>query len=199
MIYIATNKDNKDAIMHYGVKGMRWGKRGGRRAGEETIPENTIPENIIEEQYIYEDYASNSPKNHHRRPGKGSKTISRKNNISTGARPQQNKLSTSQKTSSAPDKRIKQYFRDKIDRQRAEERKQEQQRRVDARRRQQDLKKEQIEEKYWHGAINNAMHQYPYLENEYKQWKRENAGKKHTHGTAWKKDREYNNRKTYRR
>lgn len=29
MIYIATNKDNKDALMHYGVKGMRWGKRGG--------------------------------------------------------------------------------------------------------------------------------------------------------------------------
>lgn len=33
-IYIATNKDNKDSLMHYGVKGMRWGKRGGRRAGD---------------------------------------------------------------------------------------------------------------------------------------------------------------------
>ena len=33
-VYIATNKDNKDSLMHYGVKGMRWGKRGGRRAGD---------------------------------------------------------------------------------------------------------------------------------------------------------------------
>lgn len=30
-VYIATNKDNKDALMHYGVKGMRWGKRGNGR------------------------------------------------------------------------------------------------------------------------------------------------------------------------
>jgi hypothetical protein len=61
------------------------------------------------------------------------------------------------------------------------------------------LKKEQINEKYWHGEINNAMHLYPYSENKYKQWKRENAGKKHTRGLGWLRDSEYNDRKTYRR
>jgi hypothetical protein len=42
MIYIATNKDNKDALMHYGVQGMKWRRR--KWAGDEsaTGQENNI-------------------------------------------------------------------------------------------------------------------------------------------------------------
>ena len=212
MIYIATNKDNKDSLMHYGVKGMKWGKRGGRRAGEDTIPEDTIPEKIIEEQYIYEDYASNSPKNHHRRPGKGYKTTSRKNNISTSARPKQNKISTSLNARSVPDKRYKQYLRDKAEREKVDERKeryqQEQQRRADredARKRQQDLKKKRFETKKFHNNLNSIINfnrSFHYKEPGADMWEREHAGEKNPFNYNYRKDPSYlgfRGRKTRRR
>ena len=44
MIYIATNKDNRDALMHYGVPGMRWRNRRGPQPLAPGTPTLSLPQ-----------------------------------------------------------------------------------------------------------------------------------------------------------
>ena len=44
MIYIATSKDNKDALMHYGVPGMRWRNRRGPQPLAPGTPTLSLPQ-----------------------------------------------------------------------------------------------------------------------------------------------------------
>ncbi len=215
-VYIATNKDNKDSLMHYGVKGMRWGKRGGMSKNPEDYSDTQStrrgnPKDKYDGRYglghqriaLARQRVGNEWTYKQVSPGK----ISRKNNVSNGARPQQNKLSTSQKTSSAPDKRIKQYFRDKIDRQRADERNWQQFARGAMNK--YSFPKLHADEKKRAAAnwdLTRFKQSYPAWSHGVREYEREQdrkrqeqKGKKHTRGIGWLKDREYNDRKTYRR
>lgn len=55
MDYLITFDDGSEALMHYGVKGMKWRKHKAKDfIDEQIIPEQTIPEQIIPEQIISE-------------------------------------------------------------------------------------------------------------------------------------------------
>ncbi len=62
MIYVATSKDNKDALMHYGVKGMRWGKSkwGGRDGYDDQQNSGYLMGRHISQNYYK---THNKPKN----------------------------------------------------------------------------------------------------------------------------------------
>lgn len=180
-VYIATNKDNKDALMHYGVKGMRWGKRGGRfkwpwekddpsagykpkssrnsrkelakTIGKMYKTSPTTYGGIRGSSQFYKEHGQSGMRR--RVNGNTNMTIAlsqypaKRREHLEGNRKMYNyaglattrttiptgKIKTSQKTSSAANKRVKQYFQDKVNRQRADDKKKEQQRLTEYQRR----------------------------------------------------------------